>query len=36
MAKAPKEHVDRLRTWLQFTDELLLLLLVKVVLNFFD
>jgi hypothetical protein len=22
MAKAPKEHVDRLRIWLQFTDEL--------------
>jgi hypothetical protein len=22
MAKAPKEHVDKLRTWLQFTDEL--------------
>jgi hypothetical protein len=22
MVKAPKEHVDRLRTWLQFTDEL--------------
>ena len=22
MAKAPKEHVDRLRSWLQFTDEI--------------
>ena len=22
MAKAPKEHVDRLRTWMQFNDEL--------------
>ena len=22
MSKAPKEHVDKLRTWLQFTDEL--------------
>lgn len=22
MAKAPKEHIDRLRTWMQFTDEL--------------
>lgn len=22
MAKAPQEHVNRLRTWLQFTDEL--------------
>lgn len=22
MSKAPKDHVDKLRTWLQFTDEL--------------
>jgi len=22
MAKAPKEHIDRLRTWMQFTDEI--------------
>ena len=22
MSKAPKEHVDKLRTWLQFTDDL--------------
>ena len=21
MAKAPQEHVDRLRTWMQFNDE---------------
>ena len=22
MAKAPKEHIDRLRNWMQFNDEL--------------